>query len=315
MYRRYTLDEVKRKIVDVLQNAGTGLSGVELADKTGINRMTITKYLDIMHTMGLIKKKKAGTVNIWFLETGVSGIEFPINYVQVQQKLIDFSLAGEEEQARRLLISVLNSNVDEVKVITDVILPAANTIGELYSRGRLGKTERIHLAVMMSELVDLVKFNSHPAEPKMNAHVLCLAGTDDKAHLAKSAAVVFRILGWDSRYIGSIEQDIDPFFDIDLQRYVNRVWGNKQGLLLVCVFSSEEGPLRFIASTLRVLKGRLRGEMRLVALAFEEEEGEGEEREKEVRPQASENADHVSKDIQEMVKWAERQYISIISSR
>jgi DNA-binding MarR family transcriptional regulator len=57
VYRRYTLDEVKRKIADVLQAAGgTGLSGVELADRTGINRMTITKYLDVMHAMGLVKK-------------------------------------------------------------------------------------------------------------------------------------------------------------------------------------------------------------------------------------------------------------------
>jgi methanogenic corrinoid protein MtbC1 len=303
MYRRYTLDEVKRKIVDILQNAGTGLSGVELADKTGINRMTITKYLDIMHTMGLVKKKKAGTVNVWFLETGISGIEFPINYVQVQQRLIDFALAGEEEQARRLLISVLNSNIDQVKIITDVILPAANTVGELYSRGRLGKTERVHLAAMMGEFIDLVKFNAHPAEPKMNAHVLCVAGTDDRAHLAKSAAVVFQILGWDSRYVGSIEQDIDPFFDIDFQRYVNRAWGNKHGLMMVCVFSSNEGPLRFIASTVMPMRGRLKGELRLAALAPEAEAAAGE------------NADYSAKDLQGMVDWAERQYVLVVSSR
>jgi response regulator of citrate/malate metabolism len=49
MYRRYTLEEIKRKIIEVLQSAGgTGLSGVELADRVGINRMTITKYLDVM---------------------------------------------------------------------------------------------------------------------------------------------------------------------------------------------------------------------------------------------------------------------------
>ena len=66
VYRRYTLDEIKRKIVDVLQSTGdTGLSGVELADRIGINRMTITKYLDIMHAKGLLKKKKIGNVNIW----------------------------------------------------------------------------------------------------------------------------------------------------------------------------------------------------------------------------------------------------------
>lgn len=296
MYRRYTLDEVKRKIVDVLENSGTGLSGVELAGKTGINRMTITKYLDIMHTMGLIKKKKAGNVNVWFLQEGISDIEFPVNYIQVQQKLIEYALAGEDEQARRLLVSVLNSNVDQAKMVTDVILPASNTVGELYSRGRLGKTERAHIASLMGELVDLVKFNSRPAEPKMNAHVLCVAGTEDRAHLAKSAAVIFQIQGWDSRYVGSIEEDIDPFFDIDFQRYVSKTWANRRGLLLVCVFSSNEGPLRFMGSTTRAMKGRLKGELRLAALSPE------------AQAAAEENADYAAKDLQGVLDWAERQH-------
>jgi hypothetical protein len=59
----------------------TGMSGVELANKTGINRMTITKYLNLLYSIGLIRKKKIGTVNIWFLESGfeLSGI---INQLQ-----------------------------------------------------------------------------------------------------------------------------------------------------------------------------------------------------------------------------------------
>ena len=85
MYRRYTLEEVKRKIIDVLQSNGTGLSGVELSSQTGINRITITKYLDVLHTIGLIKKKKVGSVNVWFLETGVTDFEFPINYLEVSK--------------------------------------------------------------------------------------------------------------------------------------------------------------------------------------------------------------------------------------
>lgn len=300
MYRRYTLDEVKRKIVDSLQNAGTGLSGIELADKTGLNRMTITKYLDVMNALGLVKKKKIGTVNVWFLETGVADIEFPVNYVQVQQKLLDLALAGEEEQARRLLVSVLNSNVDQAKVLTDVILPAANTVIELYSRGRISKTERIQLSAMMSEFVDLVKFNSHPTESKMNAHVICVAGTDDMTHLAKSAAVVFHVLGWDAKHVGSIEQDIDPFFDIDFQRYLSRIWGNRRGLLLVCVFSSGEGPLRMIASTTRSMKGRLKGELRLAIVAAPA-----------LKRAAEEGADIVVTDLPSIIDWAERQYLSI----
>src|ERR687898_1973072 len=165
MYRRYTLDEIKHKIIDVLQSAGgTGLSGVELADRIGINRMTITKYLDVMYAMGLLKKKKIGNVNIWFVQIGVGDIEFPINYVQVQQKLISSILAGDEDIARRILLSVMNSNVDQVKVMTDVIVPAVNTISELYSRGKLNKTERIFLSSLIMELIDLVKFNIRPGE-------------------------------------------------------------------------------------------------------------------------------------------------------
>ena len=57
MYRRYTVDEVKRRIINVLQSDNIGLSGIELARKTGINRMTITKYLDLLHAIGLIKKR------------------------------------------------------------------------------------------------------------------------------------------------------------------------------------------------------------------------------------------------------------------
>lgn len=300
MYRRYTLDEVKRKIIDSLQNAGTGLSGIELADKTGLNRMTITKYLDVMHAIGLVKKKKVGTVNVWFLETGVADIEFPVNYNQIQQKLLEFALAGEEEQARRLLVSVLNSNVDQVKVLTDVIMPAANTVNELYSRGRIGKTERIQLSAMIGELVDLIKFNVHPAESKMNAHVICVAGTDDMEHLAKSAAVAFQVLGWDSKYVGSIEQEIDPFFDIDFQRFLSRAWGNRRGLLLVCIFSSGEGPLRMLASTTRSMKGRLKGKLRLAVVAAPG-----------LQEAAEEGADLIVTDLSSVVEWAERQYFSV----
>lgn len=297
MYRRYTLDEVKRKIVDALQGAGTGLSGIELADRTGINRMTITKYLDVMYAVGLVKKKKTGNVNVWFLEAGIADIEFPVNYLQVQQKIINAILTGEEEQARRILLSVLNSDIDQARLLTDVIMPAVNTVGELYSRGRLGKTDRAFLLSLIMELIDLVKFNIRPAEQKTNAGVLVVAGSDDRVHVAKSAAVAFSALGWDSVYIGDVEEQIDPFFDIDFQRYISRIWGNRRGLMLVCIFSTGEGSLRFLSSTAKAMKGRLKGELRIAVLATPEQQAAAEE-----------NSDHVAKDLSSLIEWAERQY-------
>src|SRR5918998_3936525 len=298
MYRRYTFDEIKHKIIDVLQSAGgTGLSGVELADRIGINRMTITKYLDVMHAMGLLKKKKIGNVNIWFVQIGVGDIEFPINYVQVQQKLISSILAGDEDIARRILLSVMNSNVDQVKVMTDVIVPAVNTISELYNRGKLNKTERTFLLSLMMELIDLVKFNVRPGEQKPNAHVICVAGSEDRIHMAKSAAVALLARGWNSSYIGDVGEQIDPFFDIDFQRYLLRTWSSKHGLMLVCIFSSGEGSLRFLSSTAKQMKAKIKGELRVGVLTTQE-----------LHPIAQESTDYVAKDLLALVEWAEREF-------
>jgi methanogenic corrinoid protein MtbC1 len=303
MYRRYTLDEIKRKIIDVLNSAGgTGLSGIELAERMGINRMTMTKYLDVMHAMGLLKKKKIGNLNVWFVEVGVGDIEFPINYIQVQQKLINSILAADEDQARRILVNVLNSNVDQARVMTDVIMPAVNTIGELYSRGRLNKTERTFLLSLILELIDLVKFTVRPTENKANAHVICVASSENRIHMAKSAVVAFLSRGWDSSYIGNVEQEIDPFFDIDFQRYVSRLWDKMRGLMLVCIFSSGEGSLRFLLATTKAMKGRLKGELRIVAITTQE-----------LQPVAEDGADYVTKDLLSLVEWAEREYNNMIS--
>jgi methanogenic corrinoid protein MtbC1 len=303
MYRRYTLDEIKRKIIDVLYSAGgTGLSGTELSDKMGINRVTMTKYLDVMYAMGLLKKKKIGNVNVWFVEIGIGDIEFPINYIQVQQKLINSILSGEEDQARSILVNVLSSNIDQVRVITDVIMPAVNTIGELYNRGRLNKTERTFLLTLLMELIDLVKFNLRPSESKPNAHVICVASSQNRIHLAKSAAVALLSRGWDSSYIGDIEEYIDPFFDIDFQRYVSRLWDNKRGLMLLCIFSSGEGSLRFLLSTSKALKGRIKGQLLIAANTTQE-----------LKPIAEEGADYVAKDLLSLIEWSEHEYSNNLS--
>ena len=159
MYRRYSLEEVKHKIIDALQIDNTGLSGVELALKTGINRMTITKYLNVLSTLGLIRKKKIGSVNVWLLESGVADFEYPINYLEVQQRFMDAILGGDAKQAHRIITSINSSNIEKLKILTDVIVPTANTLNELYNRGRLEKTERISLMNTIVELVDVLKYN------------------------------------------------------------------------------------------------------------------------------------------------------------
>ena len=60
MYRRYTIDEIKHKVIETLKKNDAGMSSAELADAIHVNRMTITKYLNILAVIGLIKRKRIG---------------------------------------------------------------------------------------------------------------------------------------------------------------------------------------------------------------------------------------------------------------
>ncbi|HZC48640.1 MAG TPA: hypothetical protein VE244_06220 [Nitrososphaeraceae archaeon] len=298
MYRRYTLEEVKRKIIDVLQSNGMGLSGVELSNETGINRITITKYLDVLHTIGLIKKKKVGSVNVWFLETGVTDFEFPINYLEVQQKFMNAIMIGDQNQAHRIIINVINTNIEKIRIVTDIILPTVNTLNELYNRGRLGVTERISLLNMISELVDLLKFSIRPDRIKPNAHAISVVGSEDRISHAKIGALALHILGWNSSYIGNVEHYIDPFFDIDFQRYVAKIWNNKKGLMIIFIYSSEEGSLRFLSATIKSIKEKLKAEIKMILLSTPELLSLSE----------TAGADYIANDIQSLIEWTENQY-------
>lgn len=298
MYRRYTLDEVKRKIINVLQVNKTGLSGIELADKTGINRMTITKYLNVLSTIGLIKKKKLGSVNVWFLEAGAIDFEFPVNYLEVQQKFMNSIMLGDENQLRQIILNVINSDIEPIKILTQVILPTLNTLNDLYSRGRLGKTEQISLLNMILELVDLMKFNVQPVEMKSNAFAIIVAGSEDRIYYAKIGAVSLQILGWNSLYIGNVEQHIDPFFDIDFQRYIMQVWNNKKGLMIICIYASEESSLRFLNAATKSIKAKLKGQVSIVLLVTPDLQLVSE----------AMDSDYRAKDLQSLIEWTESEY-------
>lgn len=298
MYRRYTLDEVKHKITSLLQGNSAGLSGVELAEKTGINRMTMSKYLNVLLTLGLVRRKKAGPVNIWYLNSGITDLEFPINYLEIQQNYMTATFQNDPEKSHGVILSALNSTPDKIKVLSEVIIPTYNTLNELYDRGRLGETERTSILTTLADTIELIKFNSQVESTMQNAHVLFVAGSEDRIVLAKSGAVELKMLGWNSSYIGNVERLIDPFFDIDFQRYIIKSWNEKRGLMILCIFSSQESSLRFLSLAASSLKTKLKGELYTVIFTTSELAKRHEDI----------GADAGFNNIQSLVEWCEKKY-------
>jgi DNA-binding IclR family transcriptional regulator len=70
MGRGYQVAKIRQKLIDVFETSKTGMSGVEISEKLGVNRITMTKYLKVFAAEGFLRQKNIGNTTLWFLEPG-----------------------------------------------------------------------------------------------------------------------------------------------------------------------------------------------------------------------------------------------------
>ena len=54
------------------------------------------------------------------------------------------------------------------------------------------------------------------------------------------------MLGGHSIFVGNVEDELDPFFDIDIQRFILRTWSNKIGFMVIIICSSKEDLIKVL---------------------------------------------------------------------
>jgi len=74
------VDETERKkieerIINFLKQSTHGATGSEIAKFLGLNRVTVSKYLDVLRAEGLIDYKQIGRTKIWFLNEDIAILE------------------------------------------------------------------------------------------------------------------------------------------------------------------------------------------------------------------------------------------------
>jgi len=297
--KRYSLEEVKRKVIDVLKDVDTGLSGIEMAERTGINRITITKYLGILEALGLLKRKKVGMVNVWYLQQGVSELELPIDMLDVQRLYMNAVFRNAEDEARRLILNVIYSEVDPIRILAEVLTPTLNTAGELYSRGRMTVTEVMLITNLVAETLDLIKFNAERAGPKSGAYAVFMSAQGETHTIGpKVAAVAFYLRGWETYYLGNVASEVDLLFDIDLLKFLNKIWTAEKGMMVIGVSVTRREHLKGVGATLKSVRSKFG--KNLYVLAGGEAFGSEDEL------TASVGADFIAKDLYSAVEWAEK---------
>jgi hypothetical protein len=254
MYKKYDLSDIQNRVIDLLQN-NNPMSSSEISNTLGTNRITISKYLDILYFQKILNRKRIGSVNFWFLDPGIINLDLKDeNFLEIQQKIIESLINGQKGFTDNIVLSLINRNINMRKIFTDVCFPVLNTILELYNRGKIGKTEKIHLLTNLTDSFRLLRnninINSNNNRRFDNSLLVIVSGDDESLPICIMIDVLTRRDGLNSTIIGNVENFIDPFFDIDFQRYINKLSKRVKGKTIIIVVSHNETAIRFLHSSL-----------------------------------------------------------------
>lgn len=280
---------MQQKLIEILSESKTGLSGVEIAEKLGINRATIAKYLNVFAAEGIIKQKNIGNANLWFIESGTEKLEFPADYFLVKEKFLEYLTAGQQHQAYQLMRNCHHSGADTSKIIDEVIIPTIASLEDLYLKAKVGKSEAKLFYGIISNSIRILSLAPHEIDSKKN--VVTLAADSTSTVYAQAAASAFSSHGWQVWELGDMSDAIDVMYDLDLQKFLTRIWKQKHGLMVIVVFSATEEGIKFFSESVNSIKPKFGKNLHLAVYSKVETK--------------STNAEFVSDRFEAVLQWAD----------
>ncbi len=297
MARGYQIEDIKEKIVDVLRNSRTGLSGLEISEKLGINRLTMTKYLNVFAAEGLVKQKNIGNVNLWFTEDGTEQYHFPEDYFKIKTKYFEYLTSRKENIIYNLIRNCFHSAAEPMKIITEIILPAIDSVHNLLDQGKIGRSELNLLEKIISNSIQIINLEGVQSDPKKN--VVVISADYQSVLVSEAISASFHTDGWQVYSLGDMSPSIDVLFDLDLQKFLTKIWKSRIGIMIVVVFSSTEDSLKFFAESVNSIKSRFQRNLYLVLCGKVEKN--------------TIKADLISQDVESAIQWSQTIFENFVS--
>jgi len=262
MVRGYDISQIKFRLIKLLRDSTTGISGVEISERLGINRVTMTKYLNVFEAEGIIAEKSIGNVNLWLVHEGIEQLQFPDDYFHVQEKYVDYTIKCSEYAVCNLIRNCMNSEVSVIRLMTEVILPAIPQIQKYFDEGKIGKVEEQLMKNIMSKSIQVVNLHKQNLENEKN--VIIITADSQSILEAEAASATYHSQGWNTFFLGDMSSSIDVLFDLELTKLLSKIWKDKHGLMIVAVFSKTEEGLKFFSESFYSVKGKNDDNLHLV---------------------------------------------------
>jgi hypothetical protein len=232
------------------------------------------------------------------LDKDAPQIEFPLNVRNLQQKLLECLIQGNESQAIIIISNLLYSTISKERILFDIILPTLNILNDMYSRGKISESEKILISTSAIDLVLMTKFVSTLDTPKLKAFSIVVSGSEEANYFARIASVILYLMGWNSLYLGNVENKIDPFFDIDIQRLVTKKLKTMNGLSVVMIFSFNANTLKFLSNTIKLLRNKVENDLRIAIFTKSDLLQESQDM----------DVDYCTTDLKALIDWTKEEY-------
>ncbi len=248
MARGYLSTEIREKLISILKNSDSGMSGTEISKKINVSRITMIKFLKVFAAEGLLRQKNIGNLTLWFLEPGQESFTFPDDYFKITSRYLELLVKGTEDQIYSLIRNCLNSGASVNPLILEVIYPAIDYLDNLYESGKIGSAEKNLLRTTISKSLDIFNQISVVTDPKKN--VVVIAADPESILISESASASYHFNGWNVSHLGDMSSAVNILFDLDFQKLIGKIWKQKIGVLLVVIFSQTSEGLSFFADSI-----------------------------------------------------------------
>ena len=262
MGKGYSTEEIRKKLISTLNDSSDGMSGVEISEKIGVNRITMSKYLKIFAAEGLLRQKNIGNVTLWFLEPGQESFNFPDDYFKVAPRYLEYLVKGNEDQVYSLIQNCLHSGGTVNRLILEVILPSIDHVKNLFDGGKIGTAEQSLLETTISKSLQIFNHIQVTTNPKKNVVVIA-ADAYSRLH-SEAASAAYHSDGWKVSHLGDMSSAINVLFDLDFQKLIGKIWKQKPGIMIVVIFSQTSEGLNFFADSINPTKEKSGKRMKLV---------------------------------------------------
>lgn len=295
MARGYTKEDIRARIISLLDSSELGMSGVDISHSLGMSRTTAAKYLRLLAADGTLRYRDAGNITLWMLARGRESFVFPDDYFKAASFYADHLKNASDADAVMLVENCMRSGASAVRMILEVVLPASEAVHDMYDAGTIGTAEQNLMSCVIERSLFLIENIGAPPLADDAQSVIISASDSRCALLSRITAAIYRTNGWSVYDVGDISDTAGVMFDLDFQRLADKVWRNKQGLLVTVAFSHTSEGLNFFADSLYPITKTSKN-MRLVLCEYDL---------KDVPADMSRSCDYYTDNVKHIIQWSQ----------